>query len=234
MSIIRLPASTTGSTAREQPEHSPPPPAILLPQPPTLSEIFLGNGRDAGGVGFAVAQSLGIQSAGNKPLLWVQDRLSILETGRPYPPGLGVDLIHVEARDARAALWAMEEGLRCPGLRAVVGEIWGNPRALDFTATRRLAVAAERCGVSAILLLFDATPNLSGARMRWLASSRPSLAHPHDPSAPGSSVWSLDLFKARGVQPGRWEAAHEADGLRLLAQPVDGQLASAPIRRRAG
>ena len=27
---------------------------------------------------------------------------------------------------------------------AVIGEIWGDPRALDFTATRRLAVASER------------------------------------------------------------------------------------------
>ena len=55
------------------------------------------------------------------------------------------DLIHVEARDARDALWAMEEGLRCAGaVGAVIGELWGDPAALDFTATRRLAVAAER------------------------------------------------------------------------------------------
>ena len=47
-------------------------------------------------------------------MLWVQERMAILEGGRIYPPGLRLpDLIHVEARDARAALWAMEEGLRC-------------------------------------------------------------------------------------------------------------------------
>ena len=80
-----------------------------------------------------------------KPLLWVQERMAILESGRIYPPGLGgIDLIHVEARDARAALWAMEEGLRCAALGAVIGELWGDPAALDFTATRRLAVAAEQ------------------------------------------------------------------------------------------
>ena len=71
--------------------------------------------------------------------------MAILESGRIYPPGLPIqNLIHVEARDARDALWAMEEGLRCAALSAVIGEIWGDPRALDFTATRRLAVASER------------------------------------------------------------------------------------------
>jgi len=205
-----------------------PPSVAPLPQTATLSEIFAGTGRDAGAVGFALAQV-----PGNKPLLWVQDRMSILETGRPFPRGIAAEFIHVEARDAKAALWAMEEGLKCAALSAVVGEIWGNPRALDFTATRRLAVAAERSGVAAVLLLFNAVPNLSGARMRWHASSRPSPLHPHDALAPGAPAWALDLFKARGVDPGRWDVAHEADGLHLLAQPGDGQLAQTE-RRRAG
>ena len=204
-------------------------PLVLpLPQVATLSEIFAGTGRDAAAAGFALAQV-----GEGKPLLWVQDRMSILEAGRPFPRGIGADFIHVEAGDAKAALWAMEEGLRCAALSAVVGEIWGNPKALDFTATRRLAVAAERSGVAAVLLLFNAIPNLSGARMRWHASSRPSPAHPHDPLAPGAAAWSLELFKARGVHPGRWEVAHEADGLGRLAQSGDGQLAQAE-RRRAG
>ncbi len=43
--------------------------------------------------------------------------MAILESGRVYPPGLGADLIHVEARDARDALWAMEEGVRCSASR---------------------------------------------------------------------------------------------------------------------
>lgn len=195
-----------------------------LPWPPgaTLSEIFAGNGRDAGAVGFALAQS-----PGDGPLLWVQDRMSIGQTGRPYPPGLDADLIHVEARDALAALWAMEEGLKCSALRAVVGEIWGNPKALDFTATRRLAVAAERGGVAAILLLSDAQPDLSGARMRWRVVSRPSPPHPFDPLAPGAPAWSLNLFKARGACPGRWQVSHEADGLHLLPPAGDGELGEA-------
>lgn len=178
----------------------------------SLTEVFAGNGRDAGGIGFALSQS-----PRDAPLLWIQDRMSILETGRPFPGGLSHQFIHVEARDAKAALWAMEEGLRCCELGAVIGEIWGNPAALDFTATRRLAVAAEAHGVPATLILSGSQPNLSGARRRWHVASRPSLPHPNDDRAPGVPTWSLDLFRARGCQPGRWEAACEEDRLHILS-----------------
>lgn len=228
MPIAPLRPAGSAAPARDHAPGFVPPSVVPLPQTATLSEIFAGTGRDAGAVGFALAQV-----EGNKPLLWVQDRMSILETGRPFPRGIDAEFIHVEARDAKAALWAMEEGLKCAALSAVIGEIWGNPKALDFTATRRLAVAAERTGVAAVLLLFNTVPNLSGARLRWHASSRSSLPHPHDALAPGVPAWRLELFKARGTHPGRWDVAHEADGLHLLAQLGDGQLAQAD-RRSAG
>jgi protein ImuA len=155
-------------------------------------------------------------------LLWVQDRMAILESGRVHPPALpSQDLIHVEARDARDALWAMEEGLRCTALSCVIGEIWGDPRALDFTATRRLAVAAERSGVAAFLIRLGGHANLSGARMRWRIASAPSLANALDPRAPGAPAWDAELFRARGVPPGRWRIAHEADRFHLVAASGD-------------
>jgi protein ImuA len=136
--------------------------------------------------------------------------MSILESGRIYPLGLpSQDLIHIEASDARAALWAMEEGVRCSGLSCVIGEIWGDPKVLDFTATRRLAVASERSGVPCWLVRLGGSANLSGARMRWRIASAPSLVNPLDPRAPGVSAWDAELFRARGAPPGRWSLAHE-------------------------
>jgi protein ImuA len=180
---------------------------------PTLSELFAAHPRDGGWTGFLLAQ-LGA----DKPLLWVQDRMAIMESGRVHPPGLpSQNLIHVEARDARDALWAMEEGLRCSALSAVIGEIWGDPKALDFTATRRLAVAAERSGVAAFLIRLGGHANLSGARMRWRIGSAPSLLNDLDPRAPGLSAWDAELFRARGAPPGRWNLAHEADRFHLVA-----------------
>jgi protein ImuA len=190
---------------------------LPAPPSPTLSEAFAAHPRDGGWAGFLVAQ---LDTA--RPLLWVQDRMAILESGRIHPPGLPTqNLIHVEARDAKDALWAMEEGVRCCALSSVIGEIWGDPRALDFTATRRLAVASERSGVPCWLVRLGGTANLSGARMRWRIASAPSLTNPFDPRAPGTPSWDAELFRARGSPPGRWSVAHEAGRFHLVSRDGD-------------
>ena len=167
--------------------------------------MFAAHPRDGGWAGFLLSQV-----DASKPILWVQERMAILEAGRVHPPGLpSQNLIHVEARNARDALWAMEEGVRCSALSCVIGEIWGDPRVLDFTATRRLAVAAERHGVAAFLIRLGGHADLSGARMRWRIASAPSLLDELDPRAPGLPAWDAELFRARGSPPGQWRIAHE-------------------------
>ena len=202
---------------------------FVLPAPssPTLSELFAAHPCDAGWAGFLLAQL-----AGDKPLLWIQDRMAILQSGRIHPPGLtSQNLIHVEARDAKDALWAMEEGVRCSCLSAVIGELWGDPRALDFTATRRLAVASERSGTPCWLVRLGGSANLSGARMRWRIGSAPSLRHPFDARAPGLPAWDAELFRARGMPPGRWTLANEADRFHLVAGASDRALGE--VERRS-
>ena len=211
-----------------------------VPERPTLSELFAANARDGGATGFLLAQLGQAELGRGAPLLWVQERMAILEGGKIYPPGLGPEisaqLIHVEANDARAALWAMEEGLRCSALGAVIGEIWGDPRALDFTATRRLAVAAERSGVPAWLVRLGGQANLSGARMRWRVASAPSLASEFDARAPGEAVWDAELFRARGAVPGRWPRCWSAirdptDLQHLVAVSADRAVAEGERKR---
>lgn len=190
---------------------------LPAPSKPTFSELFAATPRDGGWIGFLFAQL-----PADKPLLWVQERMAILESGRIYPPGLSTsDLIHVQARDARDTLWAMEEGLRCCALSAVIGEIWGDPRALDFTATRRLAVASERSQVPCWLIRLSGVPNLSGARMRWRIASKPSLLNELDPRSPGASAWDVELFRARGHPKGTWTVSHDSHPFHLVAKPGD-------------
>ena len=102
--------------------------------------------------------------ADEKPVLWVQDEGSRRKTGRPYRPGLPEHLrhrlIHVAAATPEDALFALEEGLRCRDLAFVIGEIAGNPRALDFTASRRLSLAAEKHGTALWLVRLDAARDL--------------------------------------------------------------------------
>lgn len=173
----------------------------------TLVELFSPTVVDGAMTGFA----LGHLPASPKPLLWVQDRLTRREAGRPCIAGLpkGVDLIVVDVSKAADVLWTMEEGLRCNDLCGVLGEIWGDPPALDFTATKRLAIRAEANKLPAWLLRRVAHPNLSAARERWHINSLPSLATPHDTSAPGQAQWQTELFRARWRTPGHWVAQHD-------------------------
>ncbi|SDE52377.1 protein ImuA [Limimaricola pyoseonensis] len=191
-----------------------PEPASALPRrrpelrQPTLSEIFPETAMDAAAPAFALAHL----DPGDGPVLWVQDRLSARESGRPFPPGLGrCELLHLQVSRPIDVLWAMEQGLGCAGLGAVIGEVWGSAPALDFTATKRLALRSEAHGVPAWLIRRAAPPELSAARERWRLSSLPARAEPDDARAPGAPLWSAELFRARWRAPGRWVAGHDPE-----------------------
>ncbi|PYE81189.1 ImuA family protein [Pseudoroseicyclus aestuarii] len=176
---------------------------------PTLSEIFAETSADAAAPAFALAH-LGEDT---RPLLWIQDRMSRREAGRVNPPGLAEfgarPLLMLEVARPVDVLWAMEQGLDTPALCAVIGEVWGDPPALDFTATKRLALRAEAHGVHAWLIRRGARADLSAARERWRIASLPARADPFDSRAPGAPLWQADLFRARWRAPGAWVAGHE-------------------------
>ncbi|WP_306115950.1 MULTISPECIES: ImuA family protein [unclassified Roseovarius] len=189
-----------------------------------MSEAFPATPTDAGAVGF-VLSSLPRQRA---PVLWVQDWLSQKEAGRPYLPGMTTrQVIQVDLSRPVDVLLAMEEGLRCTALAAVVGEIWGDPPVLDFTATKRLALRAEHHQVPCWLIRRAASPDLSAARNRWRVTSLPSLPHPEDARAPGAPRWQAELFRARHRPPGTWIATYDraADRVDLSAAIRDGAVA---------
>lgn len=187
--------------------------------------------------------------------VWVQDARSRLEFGHPSARGVwcwGIDpsrIVLVRARHARDTLWAMEEAVRA-GL-GVLGEIEGDPRALDFTATRRLELFSRASGVRCVLVRTGtgAARGSSGARWRWHLTPHSSAPDPHDARAPGTPRWELALTRARMRPPGRWivEVGHDGAGrnggehdgaprrLRVVAALADGGVAAgAPTRDRAG
>ena len=146
-----------------------------------------------------------------RPWLWVQDSAALRLTGRPYRPGLPRALrhrlIHVATKTPEDALFALEEGLRCRDLVFVLGEVAGNPRALSFTASRRLSLLAERHGTPLWLVRIDAAQDLSSARQRWQVRAAPSLPPRWNAHAPGLPAWQADLFRARSHPPGQWRIA---------------------------
>ena len=179
----------------------------------TLAEIFPETAVDAAAVGFALAHL----RPNHGPILWLQDRQSRQETGRPYLAGMGAafDLLYLDLNRPADVLWAMEEGLRCPSLGGVIAEVWGNPAVLDFTATKRLALRSEAHNVPAWLIRRGAVADLSAARERWRIASLPSAIVPDDMRAPGAPLWRADLFRARWRTPGQWVARYDTDGLVL-------------------
>ena len=190
-----------------------------------LVEAFPTVARDVGVLGFVLSR-LGKSDA---PLLWVQDRMSHKETGSPYLPGLRhKTVIRVDVSRPSDVLWAMEEGLRCKALSGVIGEIWGTPPALNFTATKRLAMRAEANKVPCWLIRRAASPDLSAARDRWRIASLPSLPHPRDPQAPGAPRWQAELFRSRTQAPGTWVVSYDraADRLHFAAPLRDGAVAA--------
>lgn len=181
------------------------------------SEVFASSG-EASGAGLALALARDAltntprdalpEAEDRRSVLWVQDRAAMRLSGRPYRPGLPDwlqgRLIHVAADKPEDALFALEEGLRCRDLACVIGEIAGNPRALDFTASRRLTLAAEKHGVPLWLVRLDAARDLSSARMRWEVMAAPSATPAWDARAPGRPAWRAALFRARNHPPGEW------------------------------
>ncbi|EAQ30021.1 recA protein-like [Erythrobacter sp. NAP1] len=191
---------------------------------PLHSEIFA-SARDASGAGLALALARDALEATAQPegplaeaddrrhVLWVQDARAVQMGGRPYVHGLPEEfrerLIHVEAHKPEDALFALEEGLKCRDLACVIGEIAGNPRVLDFTASRRLSLAAEKHGIALWLVRIEAEADLSSARMRWRA--RPAVSKPPlwNADAPGVPAWQAELFRARGHAPGQWTLTYD-------------------------
>ena len=178
------------------------------------NEIFA-HTREAGGAAMALALALdGMRSGeseqmdGRGSVLWVLDEASLRLTGRPYRAGLPGSLrrhvIHVAARKPEDALFALEEGVRCRDLACVIGEIAGNPHVLDFTASRRLSLTAEKHGVPLFLVRHDAVRDLSSARMRWQVRSAASSPPRWNEAAPGLPAWHCELFRARNHAPGEW------------------------------
>lgn len=194
----------------------------------TLAEVFAPTGAEAAAAGFVLAR-LG---PGAGPVLWLQDRMALRESGRPCVAGLdpGRPLLLMQLSRPVDVMAAAEEGLRCRALAGVVAEIRGNPQAVNFTAAKRLALRAEAAGVPCWLIRQAATADLSAARDRWRITPLPSDRNPDDPQAPGDPRWQVELFRSRDQRPGLWEMRHEqgpdraADRVGLVAAVSHGPL----------
>jgi protein ImuA len=205
-----------------------------------VHEIFAAKGADtAAAVGFVAGLCLRAGShshdsvkAGraadcSRQTLWVRQIVGDTEAGKLYPQGLlemGMSpqyMIQVRLKDATDVLRAGIEGAQCSALGAIVVESWGSPKILDLTATRRLALAAEKSGVPLFLLRLGAAIQPSAAITRWQVRSCPS--RPLEANAPGFPAFDLTLLRHRAGSSGfNWQMEWNRDQQRFAEQALSG------------
>lgn len=175
-----------------------------------LHEVFTDERRNAGAaLGFALGQARGLLGPERPAILIVQLAHELQDMGLPYGVGLksfGIDpaaVVLTRAETPAEFLWAIEEAVGCRAVAAVVADIAGTPRALDFTASRRLGLRAQAAGTSVFLTRYGVGREASAARLRWRVEPGPSGEVAFDPRAPGRPRWRVELEKGRHSAAGR-------------------------------
>lgn len=209
-----------------------------------VHEVYAAEGDDAASAaGFAVgvAASMATGMAGadqGRPVLWLRSRRAARAGGVMQAPGWaelggapGRGLVGVMP-DTMALLRAAVDALRCAALGAVIVEGWGAMRELDLTASRRLALAAEKSGVPLLLLRPDAAPVPSAAQTRWQVASAPSHALPGN--APGMPTFDVTLLRQRSGPCGlSWRLEWDRDRGLFREAALSGAVVSPAAHRTA-
>jgi protein ImuA len=198
-----------------------------------VHEVFAEGRQGAVATGFVAA--LAGRASARRPLLWVRQDFTEIELGALSMNGLaelGLDprlLVTVRAADVDTALRTAADALACDALGGVVLEVWGEARPLDLVASRKLTLAAQMSGVTALLLRVGAEPQPSTAETRWIVRA----AH----SPPAVSAWGAPLFDAQLVRNrhgpvGRWIMEWKCDEC-LFSKPAayPQPVVAAPVHR---
>lgn len=193
----------------------------------SLHEVIAAGERDlAAASGFALLLAWRARQD-DLPILCVRDDQAARDSGALYAPGLvelGIDparLILIHAPDTLATLRAAAEIIGCTPVGALLIEPARDAKRLDLTASRRLALAAEASGVTALIVRHPASAMASAAATRWQVAASPSTALAGN--APGMTALAVELLRHRGGIP-RFSARLEWDRDQLC-------FAEAPVSR---
>ena len=190
----------------------------------------MGLADDAAATLFAAGIAARLQGT----VLWVLGRRDLFAPGLAFaglPPNR---LVFAECGRDEDVLAVMEEGLRHGGLAAVVGEVG---RAA-LASTRRLQLAAEEGGVTALMLKRwsrhgqDPLAPPSSAMTRWRIACVPSSPLPV--AGVGRACWRVELVRQRGGEPFAWIVeGSDAEG-RLALPAGPSHRSAAPDRGNEG
>lgn len=190
--------------------------------PGALHEVYAAERHAAAGTGFALM--LALRLAGEKNILWARQDFSAIPCGELSAIGfldLGLDpnrLLLVRAATAMSALRAAADSISCRALSAVLLELWGETKAIDLVASRRLTLSAKRSGIPIVILNFSAAPRVSTAETRWMIA--PELSTGKDW---GNPIFSAALLRNRHGRTGRFSMEWSCDE-RIFREPQNPSL----------
>lgn len=174
----------------------------------------------------------------SRPVIWLRSVRShawcgtIQGAGWVELGGAAEACLAVLADDAKALLRAGLDAVRSLARGVVVIEARGRIPELDLTASRRLALAAERSGVLLVLLRGDAEPVPSAAETRWSVAAAPSRALAGH--APGMPAFDIELLRHRsGPAGGRWRLEWDRDRRLFRDAALSGAVVPVPPGRAA-
>lgn len=208
-----------------------------------VHEFYAASEADAGAVrGLAVGLAAGMAGS-DRPVFWLRSsrvggKAGILQaSGWSELGGAPGQLLLGVVPDTLTLLRSAADVLRSAAPGLVVVEGWGRLPELDLTASRRLALAAERSGVALLLLRIDARPVPSAAQTRWQVAAAPSCALPGQ--APGAPTFDLVLLRQRAGPCGLdWRLEWHRDQCKFREAPLPGAVvpvpAGRPLADRAG
>lgn len=133
-------------------------------------------------------------------VLWIGTQRQV------FPPALkafGVNpdqIIFVNVRSEKEAVWTLEEALKSTALTSVVGQI---PE-LHFTESRRLQLAIEGSGVGCFLIRYRPRNLTTACTTRWQIKPISSSVEDRLPGL-GFPRWRVNLLKVRSGKPGSWD-----------------------------
>ena len=217
-----------------------------------VHEVFAEAGRH-GTAATGFIAGLAHRVARQRPLVWVRQDFTDIESGALSMHGfaeLGFDprrVVTVRAADAESALCVAADAVACDALGCVVLGVWGEVRALDLVASRKLTLAARASAVTILISRIAAVPAASTAETRWIVRAA------HSPSgleASGMKVWGMPMLDTQLVRNrhgpiGQWIMEWNCDECLfresqthpqpVAAAPADRQI-EAPVvaQRRAG
>ena len=203
-----------------------------------VHELFAAEAEDGpSAAGFAAM--IALRAVGRRaPIFWLRTDEAERHGGLIHAPGLielGGDpdsLVLGQAPDAKTLLRVVADAARCPGLGALIVEAHGKCPALDLTASRRLALAAEQSGATLFLLRLGAEPLPSAADTRWAVSAAPSEVL--EANAPGAPAFEIKLLRRRSGPAGmRWRLEWNRDQLTFIDPALPGVVVSLPSGRPA-